>query len=65
MNHDVMVVFIITGGAPNYFPNSFSGPQDDPKGSEMCPFSISGECKRYNSADEDNFSQVNIFWNKV
>ncbi|XP_061176323.1 catalase-like [Saccostrea echinata] len=53
------------GGAPNYFPNSFSGPKDDPAGCEMCPFTVSGECRRYNSADEDNFSQVNIFWNKV
>ncbi|XP_048765192.1 catalase-like [Ostrea edulis] len=53
------------GGAPNYFPNSFSGPKDDPTGCEMCPFTVTGECKRYNSADEDNFSQVSIFWNKV
>ncbi|XP_052709633.1 catalase-like isoform X1 [Crassostrea angulata] len=53
------------GGAPNYFPNSFSGPMDDPVGCESCPFTTTGECRRYNSADEDNFSQVGIFWNQV
>ena len=31
----------------------------------MCPFTLSGDVKRYDTADEDNYSQVNIFWNKV
>ncbi|ESO84839.1 hypothetical protein LOTGIDRAFT_236064 [Lottia gigantea] len=52
------------GGAPNYFPNSFSGPQDNPKHLE-CPFKLSGDVTRYNTADDDNFSQVGIFWRKV
>ncbi|XP_046544338.1 catalase-like [Haliotis rubra] len=51
-------------GAPNYFPNSFSGPQEDPKAME-CPFKITGDVARYSTVDEDNFSQVGIFWNKV
>lgn len=38
---------------------------DDPVGCESCPFTTTGECRRYNSADEDNFSQVGIFWNQV
>nr|ALU63753.1 catalase [Haliotis madaka] len=52
------------GGAPNYFPNSFTGPQDDTKHLE-CPFKISGDIGRYNTADDDNFSQVGIFWRRV
>nr|AEP83810.1 catalase [Haliotis diversicolor] len=52
------------GGAPNYFPNSFTGPQDDTKHLE-CPLKISGDVGRYNTADDDNFSQVGIFWRKV
>ncbi|KAL5010218.1 hypothetical protein ScPMuIL_012523 [Solemya velum] len=52
------------GGAPNYFPNSFSGPQDDTKFSESS-FNITGDIKRYNSADDDNFSQVGLFWRKA
>lgn len=51
-------------GAPNYFPNSFSGPVDDMKYSpSTCQ--VSGDVKRFNSGDEDNFSQVTNFWSKV
>ena len=52
------------GGAPNYFPNSFQGPQDGDQFKE-CPFSISGDVKRYETSDEDNYSQVSVFFNKV
>nr|KAG5702811.1 hypothetical protein BaRGS_001893 [Batillaria attramentaria] len=51
-------------GAPNYYPNSFSGPMDNPQKLE-CPVHISGDVQRYNTADDDNFSQVGLFWNKV
>jgi catalase len=52
------------GGAPNYFPNSFNGPHEDPSASQTT-FSLSGDVDRYNSADEDNFSQVDLFWKKT
>lgn len=52
------------GGAPNYYPNSFSGPVDNTKDVE-CPFIVTGDVQRYNSADDDNFSQAEIFWSKV
>nr|ABI64115.1 catalase [Azumapecten farreri]QFR39791.1 catalase [Azumapecten farreri] len=52
------------GNAPNYFPNSFSGPQDNKQFLES-PFSITGDVQRYETGDEDNFSQVTVFWNKV
>ncbi|KAK6169210.1 hypothetical protein SNE40_020305 [Patella caerulea] len=52
------------GNAPNYFPNSFNGPLDNPKHLE-CPFKLSGDVQRYNTADDDNFSQVGTFWRKV
>jgi len=51
-------------GAPNYYPNSFSGPQDNKKFSEHVS-SLSGDVARWNSADEDNFTQVGVFYNKV
>ncbi|KAL3881095.1 hypothetical protein ACJMK2_027558 [Sinanodonta woodiana] len=51
-------------GAPNYFPNSFSGPQDDAKYMEHVT-TVSGDVARYNTADEDNFSQVTTYWRKV
>lgn len=52
------------GGGPNYYPNSFMGPVDHTKNVE-CPFKISGDVTRYNTADDDNFTQANTFYNKV
>lgn len=51
-------------GAPNYYPNSFSGPLDNLKHTPHA-VKVTGDVARYNSADEDNFSQVTTFWNKV
>jgi len=47
--------------APNYFPNSFRGPADSPAAVEPT-FSVSGDVARYESADEDNFTQAGIFY---
>ena len=44
-------------GAPNYFPNSFSGPRADRKYQEHRT-SLAADVARWNSADEDNFTQV-------
>ena len=51
-------------GDPNYFPNSFSGPQHDQKYVEHI-YHVSGDVKRWNSHDDDNFSQVSMFYNRV
>nr|AHC03353.1 catalase [Paratapes textilis] len=53
------------GGAPNYFPNSFSGPQDDKQFLEHMDYCKDGQVGRYNTADDDNFTQVGTFFNKV
>lgn len=52
------------GGAPNYFPNSFNGPHEDPAAVPPV-FNVSGDVQRYDTSDEDNFSQVNAFWTNV
>lgn len=52
------------GGAPNYYPNSFSGPLDNAANLE-CPNHCVGDVQRYNSGDDDNFTQAGIFWKKV
>jgi catalase len=52
------------GGAPNYFPNSFQGPQPV-QDAQWHVHHVSGDVVRYNSADDDNFSQVSTFWQKV
>jgi len=51
-------------GAPNYFPNSFSGPNVDRRWKQDS-FSVTGDVSRYNSADEDDFTQVGHFWRQV
>lgn len=52
------------GCAPNYYPNSFSGPKDC-KVYKECRDKFVGDVERYNSADDDNFTQPGIFYNKV
>ncbi|KAK1887188.1 Catalase, partial [Dissostichus eleginoides] len=52
------------GGAPNYFPNSFSAPDTQPQFVES-KFQVSPDVARYNSADEDNYTQVCTFYTQV
>lgn len=49
---------------PNYFPNSFSGP-DEKSAKVESTFNVSGDVARYNTADDDNFTQTGLFWRKV
>ncbi|XP_078359603.1 catalase-like isoform X1 [Oculina patagonica] len=51
-------------GCPNYYPNSFNGPKDDMKYAPH-KVAVTGDCKRFESGDDDNFSQVTNFWEKV
>ncbi|KAG8336740.1 hypothetical protein J6590_039820 [Homalodisca vitripennis] len=51
-------------GAPNYFPNSFNGQKESPRGGYL-KFSATGDVAKYNSADDDNFSQATLFWKKT
>merc|ERR1711953_1136879 len=53
-------------GCPNYFPNSFSGPSDDVRKYSESKFEApSADVARFNSADEDNFTQCGIFFRDV
>jgi len=55
------------GGAPNYFPNSFSGPIEDERVRKLTiPEKASGDVHRISSGEtEDNYSQAADFYNKV
>jgi len=54
------------GGAPNYHPNSFGGATNDARAKHLSPpFHVSGEAKRYDTGDEDNYSQPSIFYRKT
>uniref|UniRef100_A0AAX7UGA7 Catalase n=1 Tax=Astatotilapia calliptera TaxID=8154 RepID=A0AAX7UGA7_ASTCA len=52
------------GGAPNYYPNSFSAPETQPQFMES-KFQVSADVARYNSSDEDNVTQVRTFYTQV
>jgi len=51
-------------GAPNYFPNSFNGPNDDRRVA-WHKYSTTGDVARYETGDEDNFSQAGDFYRRV
>lgn len=54
------------GGAPNYYPNSFAGPQESERARKLAPpEKITGDVYRISSGHEDNFSQATIFYNQV
>uniref|UniRef100_A0A8C5D6M8 Catalase n=1 Tax=Gadus morhua TaxID=8049 RepID=A0A8C5D6M8_GADMO len=52
------------GGAPNYFPNSFSNPDCQPCFLES-KFKVSPDVTRYNSANDDNYTQAGTFYSEV
>ncbi|XP_011550901.3 catalase [Plutella xylostella] len=54
-------------GCPNYFPNSFSGPQECPRAARLQPrASVSGDVDRYDSGQtEDNFAQATLFYTRT
>jgi catalase len=54
-------------GAPNYFPNSFSGPQECPRAERLAPkYNVSGDVYRYDSATtEDNVGQATVFYSDI
>ncbi|XP_030056639.1 catalase isoform X2 [Microcaecilia unicolor] len=57
----LMCLLANQGNAPNYYPNSYCGPVSDPKALEH-KYKVTGEAARYNSADDDNFSQARDFY---
>ncbi|XP_034541149.1 catalase isoform X2 [Notolabrus celidotus] len=59
-----MCMFDNQGGAPNYYPNSFSAPEVQPRCVES-KFKVSPDVGRYNSSDDDNVTQVRTFYTQV
>uniref|UniRef100_A0A8C4MVZ3 Catalase n=1 Tax=Equus asinus TaxID=9793 RepID=A0A8C4MVZ3_EQUAS len=56
-----MCMFDNQGGAPNYYPNSFSAPEQQPSALEH-KSQCSPDVQRFNSANEDNVTQVRAFY---
>jgi catalase len=59
-----MMVHANGGSSPNYFPNSFLGPKPHTNGT-WHPDSVTGDVMRYETGDEDNFSQCGNFFRNV
>lgn len=53
------------GGAPNYYPNSFGAPEHQPQHALEYSTPAAGDVRRYNSANDDNVSQVRTFYTSV
>ncbi|XP_077318853.1 catalase-like [Lithobates pipiens] len=49
------------GNAPNYYPNSFGGPEES-REFLPTPVRLSGDVARYDDCNEDNVSQVRTFY---
>ncbi|XP_063698284.1 catalase-like [Culicoides brevitarsis] len=64
---DGAMSFYNQDGAPNYFPNSFAGPEESLRALKLDPpFKIYGEADRIDDGPtEDNYMQASDFWNKV
>nr|XP_023028224.1 catalase-like [Leptinotarsa decemlineata] len=53
-------------GAPNYHPNSFKGPENDRRARALAPvLPISGDAKRIDSGQDDNFTQARLLYEDV
>jgi len=53
------------GGAPMYHPNSFNGPIEVGEAVRDSRWSTAGDVDRYNTADDANYDQPALFWQKV
>lgn len=64
---DGSMCFYNQDGAPNYFPNSFSGPDESRCALKLePPYKVVGDVNRLDDGPtEDNYTQAADFWNKV
>ncbi|XP_017782613.1 PREDICTED: catalase-like [Nicrophorus vespilloides] len=54
------------GGAPNYHPNSFGGPNSDERAKKYYrTYKAEGVVERYDTKDDDNFTQARVFYQRV
>lgn len=54
------------GGAPNYHPNSFNGPEVSKRAKSLAPvIPLSGHAKRIDNGNDDNFTQPRLLYKKV
>ncbi|XP_018319736.1 catalase-like [Agrilus planipennis] len=60
---DGHMAFVNQGGAPNYYPNSFGGPEPSTWAKNLsAPYYVSGYAYQYHERDPDYFSQPRDFY---
>ncbi|KAI6239784.1 Catalase [Aphelenchoides fujianensis] len=65
IQRDGLMTIHSQGDTPNHHPNSFNGPQPVGKAAAESVWSVQGQVDRYESGDDDNYSQPRMFWEKV
>ncbi|KAI6241090.1 hypothetical protein M3Y99_00381100 [Aphelenchoides fujianensis] len=65
IQRDGLMTIHSQGDTPNHHPNSFNGPQPVGKAAAESVWSVQGQVDRYESGDDDNYSQPRAFWEKV
>jgi len=53
------------GDGPNHHPSSFNGPRPVGNSVKESSYATHGDVDRYETGDEDNYSQPRIFWEKI
>ncbi|RZB40213.1 Catalase domain containing protein, partial [Asbolus verrucosus] len=54
------------GGAPNYHPNSYGGPDSDARARGLAPVvPVVGNASRYDNGGEDNYTQARLLYERV
>ncbi|KAI4460364.1 catalase [Holotrichia oblita] len=65
-SRDGKSTFDSQGGAPNYHPNSFGGPETDPRAVALSPrLRYAGDVGFYDTGFEDNFTQARALYQRV
>lgn len=63
---DGLATVIEPSTGPNYHPNSFDGPTHHPRARALThTYSLSGEVRRYDIEDGDDYIQAKVFYQKV
>jgi len=62
---DGQMCYLVHSKGPNYYPNSFSGPEVTEAGRKDHSYPIAGDVDRHDDQDDDNFTQAQLFWTKA
>jgi len=62
---DGPMCYITHSKGPNYYPNSFNGPEVTKTGFKDHVYPVAGDVDRHDDSNDDNFTQPRMFWEKA